>query len=76
MGKWKHSCTILDLGTNEGESSASLPGRFILGERPFGTHWIGGWTSLRAGVDVVGIQISTLPGMEPGVQLVVSRYTD
>jgi hypothetical protein len=27
---------------------ASGLGRFILGERPAGTHWIGGWVGTRA----------------------------
>jgi hypothetical protein len=36
-----------------GEWSASRPGRFNPGERAPGTHWIGGWVSLRAGLDDV-----------------------
>jgi hypothetical protein len=31
--------------------SASLPGRFIPTEKASGTHWIGGWVVLRAGLD-------------------------
>jgi hypothetical protein len=31
--------------------SASRTGRFTPGERASGTHWIGGWVDLRAGLD-------------------------
>jgi hypothetical protein len=34
-----------------GERSASRPDRFTPGERPPGTHWIGGWVNPRAGLD-------------------------
>jgi hypothetical protein len=34
-----------------GESSASRPSRFNLGEKTHGTHWIGGWAGPRAGLD-------------------------
>jgi hypothetical protein len=37
----------------EREWSASLSGRFTLGERTPGTHWIGGWVNPRGGLDVV-----------------------
>jgi hypothetical protein len=33
--------------------SASCPGLFTSGERAPGTHWIGLWVGLRAGLDVV-----------------------
>jgi hypothetical protein len=36
-----------------GERSASRPGRFAPGGRAPGTHWIGDWVDLRAGVDHV-----------------------
>jgi hypothetical protein len=36
-----------------GKWSASRPGRFTPGERPCGTHRIGGWVGLRAGLDAV-----------------------
>jgi hypothetical protein len=36
-----------------GEWSTSRPGRFTPGERASGTHWIGGWVDLRAGLDDV-----------------------
>jgi hypothetical protein len=34
-----------------GEWSTSRPIRFTPGERVPGTHWIGGWVDLRAGLD-------------------------
>jgi hypothetical protein len=36
-----------------GEWSASRPGRFTLGERAPGTHWIESWVGPRAGLDDV-----------------------
>jgi hypothetical protein len=36
-----------------GEWSASRPNRFTPVERAHGTHWIGGWVGLRAGLDDV-----------------------
>jgi hypothetical protein len=44
-----------------GEWSASRPGRFIHGERAPGTHWIGGWVDLGAGMDDLE---KTLPELE------------
>jgi hypothetical protein len=44
-----------------GEWSTSRPGRFTPGERDPGTHWIGGWVGLRAGLDDLE---KTLPGLE------------
>jgi hypothetical protein len=39
---------------DEGERSASRPGRFTHGEeRAPGTHWIGGWVGPRAVLDAV-----------------------
>jgi hypothetical protein len=34
-----------------GEWPASRPGLFTPGERAPGTHWIGSWVGLRAGLD-------------------------
>jgi hypothetical protein len=34
-----------------GEWSASRPGRALLPGKNPGTHWIGGWVGLRAGLD-------------------------
>jgi hypothetical protein len=49
-----------------GEWSASSPGRFTPGERASGTHWIGSWVGLRAGLDdMEKIQFFTLPELEP-----------
>jgi hypothetical protein len=36
-----------------GEWSISRPGRFTLGEKDPGIHWIGGWVDPRAGLDDV-----------------------
>jgi hypothetical protein len=45
------------------EWSASRSGRFIPGERATGTHWIGGWVGLRAGLDDMEKRnFLTLPG--------------
>jgi hypothetical protein len=58
-----------------GEWSTSRPGRFTPGERAPGTHWIGGWAGLRAGVDdLEKRKFLTLPGLE--LQPVASRYTN
>jgi hypothetical protein len=47
-----------------GEWSALLPGCFIPGETP-GTHWIGGWVGLRAGLDdVEKRKFLTVPRLE------------
>jgi hypothetical protein len=58
-----------------GEWSASRPGLFTLAETAFGTHWIGGWVGLRAGLDAVEKrEILRLPGIEH--QPSSRRYTD
>jgi hypothetical protein len=63
-----------------GEWSASRPGRFNPGEGALGSHWIGGWVDLRAGLDIAEKRkFLTLPETElrPSVvQFVASRYTD
>jgi hypothetical protein len=44
LGKWRYSSThSLTSALEEGEWSASRPGRFTPGERAPGTHLIGGW---------------------------------
>jgi hypothetical protein len=48
QGERRYIALTLDLGTRWGEWSASRPGRL---ERTTGTHWIGGWVALRAGLD-------------------------
>jgi hypothetical protein len=51
---------FLTLALVEGEWPASRPGRFTPG-----THLIGGWVSLRAGLDAVEKRkFFTLPGLE------------
>jgi hypothetical protein len=48
-----------------GELSASRPGRFTPGERAPGTHWIGNWVDIRAGLDdLKKRKFLTLPGLE------------
>jgi hypothetical protein len=42
---------LLTSALDGGEWSASRPGRFIPGERPPGTHQVGGWVGPRAGLD-------------------------
>jgi hypothetical protein len=49
----------------EGEWPNSHPGRFTPGESAPGTHWIGGWVDLRAGLDDLEKRIFlTLPGLK------------
>jgi hypothetical protein len=48
-----------------GEWSNSRPGRFTPRERAPGTHWIGGWVDLRAGLnDLEKRKFLALPGLE------------
>jgi hypothetical protein len=48
-----------------GEWSASLPGRFTLGETASGTHWIGDWVDPTAGLEEIEKwKFLTLPGLE------------
>jgi hypothetical protein len=47
------------------EWSTSRPGRFTPGESAPGTHWIGGWVDLRAGLDdLEKRKFLTLPRLE------------
>jgi hypothetical protein len=56
---------FLTLALAGSEWSASRPGRFTPGERAPGTHWIGGWVHLSAGVDdLEKRKFLTLPGLE------------
>jgi hypothetical protein len=63
-----------------GEWSTSHPGRFTPEERAPGTHWIGCWVDLRAGLDdLEKRKFLTLrdSNSDPSVvQPVASRYTD
>jgi hypothetical protein len=55
----------LTLALVGGEWSTSRPGRFNAGERAPGTHWIGGWVDLRAGLDdLENRKFLSLPGLE------------
>jgi hypothetical protein len=66
---WGNGCIappFLALALDEGEWSASRPGRFTLAERVPGTHWIRGWVAARAGLDSVEKRkILSLLGIEP-----------
>jgi hypothetical protein len=56
---------FLTLALVGGVCSASGPCRFTPGERSPGTHWIGGWVDLRAGLNKVEKRkFLTLPGFE------------
>jgi hypothetical protein len=47
------------------EWSTSRPGRLTPVERSCGTHWIGGWVDLRAGLDdLKKRKFLTLPGLK------------
>jgi hypothetical protein len=64
-----------------GEWWPSRPGRFTPGERASGTHWLGGWVDLRAGLDdLEKRQFLTLPGLElrplGRLTTVASRYIE
>jgi hypothetical protein len=72
---------FLTSALDEGEWSASRPGRFTPRERALGTHWIGGWLGPRAVLDAVVNRKIPSPLQEsnprtPIVQLVAQRYTD
>jgi hypothetical protein len=48
-----------------GEWSVSRPGRFAVGGRAPGTHWIGSWVDPRAGLDdLEKRKLLTLPGFK------------
>jgi hypothetical protein len=58
----------LSSALDEGEWSASRPGRFIPRETAPGTHWIGGWVGPRAVLDAAvrrKILSQPPPGIEP-----------
>jgi hypothetical protein len=44
---------FLTSALNGDEWSASRLGRFFLGEKVLGTHWLGGWVDPRAGLNAV-----------------------
>jgi hypothetical protein len=57
---------FLGLGTSwRGSGQLHAPGRFTPGKRAPGTHWIGGWVDLRAGLDdLEKREFLTLQGLE------------
>jgi hypothetical protein len=60
-----YTSRFLDLGTVGGKWLALLSGRFTLGEKVPGTHWIGGWVGPRIGLDDVQKgKFFTLPELE------------
>jgi hypothetical protein len=65
-GEWMYRSTFFFTSALVGgEWSTSRPGRFTPGERAAGTHWIGGWVDLRAGLDdLEKRKFLTLPGLE------------
>jgi hypothetical protein len=67
---------FLDLGTSW-RCAVNFTPRTLYppGKRSPGTHWIGGWVDLRAGLDdLEKRKFLTLPGLE--LQPVASCYTD
>jgi hypothetical protein len=68
LGEWRYISThSLIWALGGGEWSASLPGRFTLGEIVPGIHWIRGWVGPRVNLDAVErIKFSQPPpGIEP-----------
>jgi hypothetical protein len=55
--------SFLTSALDGGEWSASYPGCTLHTEKntPIGTHWIGGWAGLRAGLDTVDTTLTELP---------------
>jgi hypothetical protein len=68
MNRYRNTAPpFLTSALDGGEWSASRPDRFTSEERDPGTHWIGGWEGLRAGLDAVKKRkILPLPGIEQG----------
>jgi hypothetical protein len=65
-GEWMYRSTFfLSSALVGGEWSTSRTGHFTPGERAPGTHWVGGWVDLRAGLDdLEKRKFLTLPGFE------------
>jgi hypothetical protein len=64
-GGGRYNSAILDPIIDGGEWSASCPDQFTPRKIVPGIHWIGGWVSPRAGLDVVEKRtILPLPGFE------------
>jgi hypothetical protein len=76
-GERHSSYSFLNSVLDGGEWSASRPGRVLPRERTPGTHWIGGWVGLRAGLDTGQIKPFASTGdRTPVVQSVVRHHTD
>jgi hypothetical protein len=77
-GEKKQLLLILDVDIRKGEWSASRPGRALFPGMDPGTHWIGGWVGLRAGLDTEARGKSFVPAGDrtPVVQSAVTHYTD
>jgi hypothetical protein len=80
---WRHmrsegkALPSLTLALDEGEWSASCSCRFTPRERAPGSHWIGGWMSLRIGLNGVGNRKScTIINHMVEVQPLAHCYTD
>jgi hypothetical protein len=69
MEEWDIAPPFLTSALDNGEWSASRPGRFTRKEIASGTHWIGGWAGPRSGLDTTG-------NRNPAVQPVARRYTE
>jgi len=77
-GERKYSSySFLTLALDGGEWSASRPSHTLpLGKDPPGTHWIGGWVGLRAGLDTEEKSFASARDRAPVVQSIVRHYTD
>jgi hypothetical protein len=53
LGSGGIASLFLTSALDGGEWSASRPGRFNLGERAPGNHWIGGWVGPIASLDAM-----------------------
>jgi hypothetical protein len=70
-----YSSTLSLTSVLDGMGGQCHPPATLPWERP-GTHCIGGWVGLRAGLDGCGESLSS-PGFDPRtVQAVASRYMD
>jgi hypothetical protein len=53
LGEWRHNHVFFDLGARWKWMVSFTPRPLYPRERAPGTHWIGGWVDLRAGLDTV-----------------------
>jgi hypothetical protein len=70
--------SFLTLALNEGECSASHPGRVTRGERKPGTQWVSGWMDPRAGLNPVEKRKISFPAgnRTPAIQPIARRRID